>query len=91
MAVISSVAGQSLEPAIRRYINNRAKSSERAIITRMQRGIDEGEFVVPTNAAVITRYLIALTQGLSVQAQTGASRDNLIQVAHFALRGWPSA
>lgn len=91
MGVIASVACQSVEPSIRDDVNARAESSRRAIIARMQQAIDAGEFRVATEAEAITRYLLAIMQGISVQAQSGASRDDLLQVADSALLSWPSA
>ena len=91
MGVIASVACQSVEPSIRDDVNARAESSRRAIIARMQQAIDAGEFRVATEAEAITRYLLAIMQGISVQAQSGASRDELLQVADSALLSWPSA
>jgi len=90
MGVISSVACQSAESSIRDDINGRAESSKRAIVERMQQAIDAGDFVVPTQAEAITRYLVTIMQGMSVQAQSGATRQELLQVAEAALAGWPS-
>ncbi len=90
MGVIASVACQSVEPSIRDNVNARAESAKRLIVERMQRSIDAGEFVVATDATAITRYLLALMQGISVQAQSGATRGELIQVVESALLSWPS-
>jgi AcrR family transcriptional regulator len=91
MGVIASVACQSVEPSIRDDVNARAESSRRVINARMQQAIDAGEFRVATEEDAITRYLLAIMQGISVQAQSGASRDELLQVADSALLSWPSA
>ena len=64
MGVIASVACQSVEPSIRDDVNARAESSRRAIIARMQQAIDAGEFRVATEAEAITRYLLAIMQGI---------------------------
>lgn len=90
MGVISSVACQSVEPSIRDDVNRRAESAKQLIVERMERAIDEGEFVVPTKAESITRYLLAVMQGISVQAQAGATRDELLEVVDAALASWPS-
>ncbi|WP_137681687.1 TetR/AcrR family transcriptional regulator [Aurantiacibacter suaedae] len=90
MGVIASVACQSVEPSIRDHVNARAESAKQLIVERMQRAIDAGEFTVPTEATAITRYLLALMQGMSVQAQSGASRAELTQVVESALLSWPS-
>ena len=90
MGVIASVACQAMEPSIRDDINQRAEKAKLLIVERMQQAIDKGEFSVPTDAEAITRYLLAIMQGMSVQAQSGATRSELMQVASAALSGWPS-
>ena len=71
-------------------VTARAEAAKQLIVDRMQRAIDAGEFSVPTDATAITRYLLALMQGISVQAQSGASRAELMQVTDSALLSWPS-
>ncbi|MBB3032430.1 TetR/AcrR family transcriptional regulator [Alteriqipengyuania lutimaris] len=90
MGVISMVGCQSVEPSIRDDVNARAQSAKQLIVDRMQRAINAGEFAVPTSAEAITRYLLALMQGISVQAQSGATRSELMEVADSALLSWPS-
>jgi AcrR family transcriptional regulator len=90
MGVIASVACQAVEPSIRDDINERAEKAKRLIVDRMQEAIDAGEFAAPVHAEAITRYLLAIMQGMSVQAQSGATREELVEVADAALAGWPS-
>ncbi|MES2699562.1 MAG: TetR/AcrR family transcriptional regulator [Pseudomonadota bacterium] len=90
MGVIAAVACQSAEPSLRNDIERRTESARKAMIDRMQRAIDEGDFTVPTDAEGITRYVLALLQGMSVQAGGGAKREELQQVAQAALAVWPS-
>lgn len=90
MGVIASVACQTMEPSISAHVAQRAESSRQAIVARMQKAIDDGDFTVPIDADVITRYLMTIMQGLSVQAQNGASRADLEQVANASLALWPS-
>ncbi|MBU1755489.1 MAG: TetR/AcrR family transcriptional regulator [Alphaproteobacteria bacterium] len=90
MGVIASVACQSVEPSIRDDVNRRAQSSKDAIVARMQQAVDANEFTLPVEAEAITRYLLAIMQGMSVQAQSGATKAELEQVAHSALAAWPS-
>jgi len=37
----------------------------------------------------LARYLIAVANGMCVQASSGATREELCQVAHLALTAWP--
>lgn len=90
MGVIASVACQSAEASIREDVARRTESSRMAMIARMQRAIDEGDFAGPTDAEAITRYLMAVLQGMAVQAGAGANREELEQVAQATLAAWPS-
>ena len=90
MGVIASVACQSVEPSIRDDVNARAESAKQLIVARMQRAIDAGEFTSQTNAMAMTRFLLVLMQGISVQAQSGASREELMEVVDSSLIAWPS-
>ena len=90
MGVIASVACQSVEESIRDDVTRRTESSRNAMVARMQRAIDEGDFATPVEAEAITRYLMAVMQGMSVQAGSGASREQLQQVADATMAIWPS-
>jgi len=90
MGVIASVGCQGAEPSIRDDVNSRTESAKNLIIDRMQQAIDAGEFVIEADAAAMTRYLMAIMQGMSVQAQSGATRAELLQVAESAVLSWPS-
>ena len=90
LGVIASVASRTAEPSICAHVAARAESSRLAIVARMKQAIDQGDFTIPIDAEAITRYLSAVMQGLSIQAQSGATRAELEQVANSALAMWPS-
>ena len=89
LGVIASVSCSNQDSPIRDDVHERVRSFRCAIDQRMQRAIDEGDFTIPVEAEAMTRYLLALLQGISVQAGSGASRDELKQVAEAALAIWP--
>jgi AcrR family transcriptional regulator len=90
MGVIAAVACQTAEASIKDDVARRSESSRQAIVRRMQRAIDDGDFHTPVEAEAMTRYLIVLMQGMGVQAGAGANRTQLQQVAELALALWPS-
>lgn len=90
LRVISSVACQSAEPSIQEDVHRRTEFSREALIARMAQAIEDGDFHTPVEAEAITRYLLAVLQGLSIQAGSGATREQLQQVAAAALAIWPS-
>lgn len=89
LGVIASVSCSNEASPIRDDVQARAQAGRCAIVERMQRAIDEGDFTIPVEAEAMTRYLLALLQGISVQAGGGASRDELRRVADAALAIWP--
>jgi AcrR family transcriptional regulator len=58
---------------------------------RFQRAIDEGDLPDDTDPSVLARYIITVSNGIAVQAASGASPADLRHVADAALRNWPPA
>ncbi|MFE2640861.1 TetR/AcrR family transcriptional regulator [Streptomyces scopuliridis] len=56
---------------------------------RFQRAVDEGDLPAETDPGLLARYLMAVGNGIAVQAAGGAARDDLQMVADMALRQWP--
>lgn len=90
LGVIASVNSRGGTSEISDDIQRRAQSSSDALLARMQRAVDEGDFSTSIDADTITRYLMTVLQGMSVQAGSGASRAELEQVACTTLAMWPS-
>jgi len=90
MGVIASISCQGTDSPIRDAVLERARSSRDALVERMQRAIDEGDFHQPAEAETMTLYLSAVLQGLSVLASGGAATEQLQQVADATLAVWPS-
>lgn len=89
LGVIVSVSCGNASSPIQQDIRERAESSRAALIKRLERAIDGGDFTQPVSAEGMTQYLMAVLQGLAVQAGAGASRDQLQQVADATLAVWP--
>lgn len=89
LGVITAVSCRSPDSPIREDIRARTHTLRSAMVERMQRGIDEGDFTTPVEAEAMTRYLLAVVQGISVQAGSGAGREELQKVAEATLAIWP--
>lgn len=89
LGVIASVGCSGKESPIRQDIQARAESARGAIVERLQRAIEEGDFTLPVEAEAMTGYLVAVMQGISVQAGAGATREQLQEVAEATLAIWP--
>jgi AcrR family transcriptional regulator len=60
--------------------------SETKICDRLQRAVAEGDLPSDTDPAALARFVLTVNFGLSVQAASGASRAELLQVVETALR-----
>jgi AcrR family transcriptional regulator len=58
---------------------------------RFKQAVDEGDLPPGTDPELLARYLMTVGNGIAVQAASGATRDDLQQVADMALRSWPTA
>lgn len=65
------------------------RMSETAILHRLERAKKDGELAPGTDPAALAAYYGAVLEGFSVQAQDGADRERLLQIAHLAMRAWP--
>ncbi len=90
LGVISSTACGTEAQCIREEVLNRGRVVQEAFVARMQRAIDEGDFHGPADAEAMTKYLIAVLQGMAVQAGSGSSRKELEAVVATTLAMWPS-
>jgi AcrR family transcriptional regulator len=58
---------------------------------RFQRAVDDGDLPAGADPHLISQYVMTISNGMSVQAAGGATRDELQRVADAALRNWPPA
>jgi AcrR family transcriptional regulator len=58
---------------------------------RLERAVREGDLPADADAGLLARYLMAVANGIAVQAAGGASRDDLARLADLALAAWPAA
>ncbi len=89
MRIISSVTCGAEAESIREDLMARRQSSQRALCDRMQRAKDEGDLPKDTNVEGLCSYLGAILQGMTVQAGSGASKDQLEALVETSLAMWP--
>jgi AcrR family transcriptional regulator len=63
---------------------------ETALRERFARAHREGDLPKSADPAALARYLIAMSNGICVQATTGASAEELRAIAIMALGSWPA-
>jgi AcrR family transcriptional regulator len=89
LGVISSV-GCAEEASIREDIMARRASSHQAMLERFERAKAEGDLPAHVDVEGLAAFLIAIFQGMAVQASAGASRAQLEALVATSMAMWPS-
>jgi AcrR family transcriptional regulator len=90
LGVISSVACGVEAESIKADVIARRASSHAALVERFERAKAEGDLPDHVSVGGLTSYLIALLQGMAIQAGSGATRDDLERLIETSLAIWPS-
>lgn len=91
LGVITAVACGSEAESIRLEVVERGKAAKLALIERFEQAKRDGDLPDHTDVEGLTGYLLAILQGMAVQAGAGASRKDLERVIETSLLMWPSA
>ena len=62
---------------------------ERRLRERIEAGMASGEMPAELDATALSGHVMAVIQGMSTLARDGATRDELLRVAHTAMKAWP--
>jgi len=89
LGVIASTACGADAECIRQEVVERTRKVQALIIARVEKGIADGDFDRPVDAEAITKYMMAVLQGLAVQAGAGATREELERVVDMTMTCWP--
>ena len=66
------------------------KSYENALAQRFEQAITQGDLPPHVNATALAKYLTTIHQGMSVQATSGATKEELLAITEIALSNWPT-
>ncbi|WP_326561720.1 TetR/AcrR family transcriptional regulator [Micromonospora sp. NBC_01796] len=78
------VSGEGADK-VRAELRDRRQAAEVALTERFERARRTGDLPVDAEPEVAARYVVALAQGIAVQAASGASRADLQRMADLAL------
>jgi AcrR family transcriptional regulator len=91
LGVIGSVACGVEAESIRQEVIARRASSQRALLDRFERAKVDGDLPASTDVQGLASYLVAILQGMAVQAGAGASPAELERLVETGLAMWPVA
>ena len=90
LGVITSVACGPEAQSVREEVVKRGDAGKRALTERFVRAKEEGDLQPHVDPEGLMRVLIAMLQGISVQASQGATREELDRLVDTSLSLWPS-
>lgn len=88
--VIGLVSGSAHAESIKEEVAARQVSSMMALSGRFTRAQSEGDLPADVEPRALAAFVLAMMQGMSVQASTGASAADLAQLVDVTLRLWPA-
>ncbi len=90
LGVMATAACGAEAESIKAEVLRRRASSNAALIARFEQGRADGDIPDGFEPEALVRYLMALLQGLSVQASAGASAAELGRLVETSLAVWPT-
>lgn len=90
LLVRSSMSCSAAADSIKRDLAAKRATGEVAMAMRLNEAKQAGEMPADLDPAEFARYIMTVLEGMSVQAASGATRDDLSKTAAMALRAWPA-
>jgi AcrR family transcriptional regulator len=91
LGVITSVACGAESQSVREEVVKRGAVAKAALMERFERAKAEGDLPSHIDTEGLMRVLIAMLQGISVQANQGATREELDRLVESGLMLWPTS
>jgi AcrR family transcriptional regulator len=77
------------DDAVPRELARHRAQKEVALKERFERARRDGDLPKSSDAGALARYLMAMSNGMAVQAAAGAGAKELHEVARLAIEAWP--
>lgn len=85
MVSLGLVNCQDQNASLREYLRDLRSTTTALIRQRLERGVADGELAPDTDTGRLAAYFAAIIQGISAQAQDGASRETLQGIVDTAM------
>jgi AcrR family transcriptional regulator len=89
MRIIGSVSCGPESETIRADLMERRQSSQRALCERLEQAKTDGDLPQSSNVEGLCAHLIAILQGMTLQASSGAPKEQLEALVETSLSMWP--
>lgn len=75
--------------SVKAALTNRRVEGEQKLCARFERAKEEGDLPATADAQTLARFLGTVLQGMAIQANNGATSEQLRQVAEMTLQAFP--
>ena len=86
----ATASGSAASADVQDAVAELRRGIERHLRERIERDIEDGVLPPGTQAAALAGLALAVTQGMSVLARDGATREALLVIVEAALGAWPA-
>jgi hypothetical protein len=76
--------------SVRRDLADRRKAAKVELRKRFKRSKSDGDLPADADPDALARYVLTVGWGMAVEAQSGASREDLYRTVKLALKSWPT-
>jgi len=90
MGVMSALVCSDEAGPIREELISCRRASELSIRARLMKAQADGDLCPVCSPEDLARYISTVSQGMAVQAVSGAGRDELRRIVDLALKAWPA-
>ena len=90
LTVRGALAGSEESESVRRELIARRIASQEAIKDRLVQAQTEGDLPAGSDPETLARYISTVLHGMSIQAASGATSDELMSIVDMALNAWPT-
>ncbi|NGM82447.1 TetR/AcrR family transcriptional regulator [Paenibacillus sp. 7124] len=75
---------------IRQVLTSLRVETEMTLRHRFEQAKSAGDLPAGSNPAALARYIMTVTEGMSIRAADGSTRDELQDVIELTMQAWPS-
>lgn len=88
MIVLAAPHDKGAHGTVSDYLRQRRARNRQQLVLRFERAVSDGELPSRQSCDHLAAYVATLQDGMSIQAQDGASQQALLAVVDAALAGW---
>lgn len=85
----AAAAHRDYPPVVRAAVCEFLESGTLLLRERLQRAVDDGQLDPATDVEGLVRFYSAVISGMTVQARSGSTPEQLLATAELAMRAWP--